>query len=102
MRRRRITAMWSIKPGSLRTADLAATPGHEALQLMASNHRTHPEGGWAPDLYGPYRWLVASAVHGTVATGTVYDGTDYDAPVRQAMLEAELAADAYRAGQVPS
>jgi hypothetical protein len=50
-------------------------------------------------MYGPVRWLVASDRTGTVASGRVYQGVEYQALQRQAMLEAERAAAAYRQRQ---
>lgn len=97
--RRRIAAVWSIKPGVLRNATLARSDGHEELYLYASNMRVSADGGWMPDMYGPVRWLVASELHGTVATGRVYQGVEYQALQRQAMLEAEAAAATYRERQ---
>jgi hypothetical protein len=97
--RRRIAATWSIKPGVLRVAVVPREGVHEELTLHASNMRVAADGGWVPDIYGPVRWLVASATHGTVATGRVYQGVEYQALQRQAMLEAEAAAAAYRERQ---
>jgi len=85
MTARRIQAQWHIREG-VRTARLE--PG---LMLLTTNRRT--DRGW-----GPVRWLVAHDELGTVAKGETWQSPDYASLVRQAMLEAELAAAAYLEG----
>jgi hypothetical protein len=83
--RARIRSDWRIRQ-DIRTTRLGG------MTLFVSNRRVSPVGSWSPDRWGCVRWLVADDVRGTIATGRVYQGVEYVALVRQAMLDAELAA----------
>lgn len=87
---RRIRAAWRIRPGLTRSARVGDRT------LYVSNYRVAADGPWRRDSWGPVRWLVADDARGTIASGHVYQGTDYSALVRQAMLDAELAAETVR------
>lgn len=82
MATRGIQWTWSIhRDGYRRATDVSL-----GVTLLVTNQRT--AGG-----YGPFRWAAFTAA-GEIARGEVWQGTRYSALVRQAMLDAELAAEA--------
>lgn len=72
---------WSIHRDGFRRA----TDAQLGVTLLVTNRRG--DGG-----YGPFRWVVFGR-DGEIDRGEVWQGTRYSALVRQAMYDAEIAAE---------